>query len=122
MPTLLNTPDWKLLLSEALKRMRERSPKFFRVWQNVNWIIAAIGLIPAVLSEFNVILPPNWVVVVSKIVAFAGTWGAIMAKLPVSQPTKEVMEFTEKKNIEQEIKKEADNFQPPSSNNNKTSL
>lgn len=105
MPNLLSQPDALLILKEALLRLKERSPKFFRVLQNVNYGITLIGVIPIVLTWLGIILPPEWAVVLLKVVSIAGAWGVLMAKLSVSQPTKEVLPFTTKKNIEQIVER-----------------
>lgn len=103
---LLSQSDALLLLREAILRLKKRSPKFFRVFTNVNYVIALIGIIPTILTWFGIILPPNWAVVLLKVVSAAGAWGALMSSLAVSEPKSEVMPFTEKKHIEQQIQQD----------------
>ncbi len=102
--------DVYLFFAESFNRWGEKSPKHARVWRSVNWIFSAIAGIPFILIQLGVVPSPTWAKIILGIVAFSGGWGGAMNTLTVSKPSPEIMPFTEKKQIEQEIKNERNNL------------
>lgn len=90
-------------VQETLQRLFNKSPKFFKVWNLINAVVAVVAGIPALLIQLDIILPPDkhWVAVLIKLSATAGTWGYLMGKLSVERPvvTQEGLVVEPKKEI-----------------------
>lgn len=101
MEDITKKSDLSLFLKEIGARWSEGSPKFFRVMGWISLVMAGIGFIPDLLNFLQITLPEKWMAVLGRFMVGAGLWGKFVASMPVKQPTKEVMPFTEKKQIEQ---------------------
>lgn len=94
-----------VFLSETLQRLKERSPKFFKVWNTFNSILLVVAGLPVILTQFGVtdlnILPAY----VLKIITFASAWGLFMNKLTVQStpigvtPGKTVLKVTDESKL-----------------------
>lgn len=102
--------DLIAFLTEIIQRLKQKSPKFFKVWNVFNSILFVIAGIPVLLTQFGFtdlnILPAY----VLKIITFASAWGLFMNKLTVKsssvvvtdgntviQKPSDKLPFTEKK-------------------------
>lgn len=72
-------------LQEILQRLKHKSPRFFQIFNVINGLLALFAGIPAILTEFDIILPPHWAAIVLKLAGMAGGWGWIMTKLTVQR-------------------------------------
>jgi len=80
--------DLIAFLQETFQRLKQTSPKFFKVWNTINSIMLFIAGIPTIINwldipDLNFLLPDVAVRVVLKVVAFAAGWGLLMNKLTV---------------------------------------
>lgn len=68
-------------LQELLQRFFTKSPKFFRIWQMITAIAAAITGIPETLAYFNITLPPALSIFENKFIAAVSTGMFIMSAM-----------------------------------------
>ena len=99
--------DAALFIAEAFSRWGHKSPKYLRVWKIVNWVISMLAFLPLVLSYYKVVTTGYWTDVVLAIVAFSGAYGSAMNGLVVSKPKEVAMPYTDKKQMEDDIKNTA---------------
>ena len=66
---------------EVFQRFKTKSPKFFRIWQLITGLGAAITGIPATLQQFGVVIPPPYDVTANKVIAAVSTGMFIMSAL-----------------------------------------
>lgn len=76
-PTFLN------FLREALERVFQKSPKFFKWWQIISGIFTVLTGIPWALEQFNITLPPPFDAMANKAIAFFSAGALFMAQFPV---------------------------------------
>lgn len=104
MTPIHNKSDLILFFQETWKRLNEKSPKFFRVIGWISIVMAGIGFIPDFLTWMDIKLPERWMAIVGKCMIAAGAWGKITSAMAVNVPTSEIMPFTVKKQVQQQIK------------------
>lgn len=80
--------DFIAFIQEILQRLKQKSPKFWKVWTTINTALLLIAGIPTALAFMNIaslndILPNSAARIVLKIVAFAAAWGLFQNKLTV---------------------------------------
>lgn len=68
-----------------ISRLKQKSPKYFQVFNTINMIMFGIGAIPTLLKELDIVLPDRWMVVVGRLVSIAGLWGYLMSKSTVQR-------------------------------------
>lgn len=83
----------KSFLLENIQRLKETSPKFWKMWGRINIALIFFGGVPTGLNwlqtefsfDFSSILPMNspWILVALKICAIMGMWGKFMTALSV---------------------------------------
>jgi Na+/citrate or Na+/malate symporter len=100
---LMSKADLILFFQELFGRLGQRSPKFFRVIGWVSVLMACVGVVPDAMTFFEYNPPQSWMPMVGKMMTAAGVWGKLMSSLAVSKPTTEILPFTEKKQIQQEL-------------------
>jgi hypothetical protein len=71
---------------EALQRMFQKSPTFFKWWQRISGLFTILTGVPWILEQFNVTLPPPFDIMANKAVAFFSAGALFMAQFPV-KPT-----------------------------------
>lgn len=106
----MNQSDVILFFQEYWRRLNETSPKFFRVIGWISMIAAAVGFIPQLLDFLDITLPAPWMKIVGKCMIAAGVWGKLTSAAAIKRPASQTMPFTEKKQLEQDIKKDSSNI------------
>lgn len=87
-------------LKEMIHRFGMKSPKFFRVWQIIFLAATLLTGLPELLTELGVKELPDWAQALStKTVAIASAVAFVMAKLTVADTAKEVLTYSEKKEV-----------------------
>ena len=89
--------DLIAFLKENLQRLKQTSPKFWKVWTTINSIILFIAGIPTIMawmdiSDLNKFLPDASVAIILKIIAFASAWGLFMSQLTVQSNSEVIVE------------------------------
>lgn len=77
-------PNIMSFLTEMIQRLKQKSPKFFKIWNIFNSIVLFVSGLPVILTQFGItdlnVLPAY----VLKIITFCAAWGLFMTKLTVS--------------------------------------
>jgi MFS superfamily sulfate permease-like transporter len=106
-------------LQELLQRFFTKSPKFFRIWQTITAIAAAITGIPEACAYFGITLPDSVTILQNKFIAAVSTGMFIMSALTTQSKTTgdsvngQPLKITDAKSLPftsaQEIKKTEEN-------------
>ncbi len=79
---MANQPNMLIaFLQEMLQRFFTKSPKFFRIWQLITGLAAAVTGIPEALAYFHIDLPSSLAILSSKFIAAVSTGMFIMSAL-----------------------------------------
>lgn len=74
-------------LTEIVVRLRNKSPKFFKVLQVISILVALIPGIPTFLDYLGIVLPDFLIAIENKTIAIAGIVAAFLTGLPVEKTT-----------------------------------
>lgn len=93
----MNQSDFILWLQENLSRLKQTSPKFWKVWTAINSLLLLISGIPTVMAwsgvkDLNQFLPGTPGRIVLRIIAFAAGYALIQNKLTVTSTHKVVVD------------------------------
>jgi hypothetical protein len=78
-------PLWSFLI-ELVQRLKTKKPKFFVVLQYITGLLGAITGLPAFLAQFSITLPPTWLALENKYVAWASVGFLIASQLTTATP------------------------------------
>lgn len=101
----MSTNPFILWLKEAVARLGQKSPYFFKVVGAISLIVAGLGAIPEILQMLE--LPfPDWADgPYAKIMLFAGAWGKLIAMFAVRDASTAPLPYTEQKTEQKAIEK-----------------
>jgi hypothetical protein len=84
-------------LREARHRLKQKSPRFFKVITRINFFLLVVAGIPEVLTYFDIELWGETGDAINKILAYVAAYGTLISRMTVATNTDE-LKFTNKVN------------------------